>query len=542
MVSAQQQFKRALKNETLLPAATPLLSSVSNRYLADPNELRDNLVRQMVEPVSYLEMIERLADDGVEVFIEIGPQQVLTRLNGQILAQRQHVCLAVDEPKRTLAEHALRIQAQLECLGSEFTPHRVGPPSIRQPCTASVEHFDATTKRKQDMRSRARVMPQSNLTGKPAKLEEFDATQSRRRRTAASAQSKQLTTQPAAVAPAVATDGLEQFLIDFIVEHTGYPAEIIELDWDLEADLGIDSIKKAQLFGELRELFDFESTLDPEVTSKMTLDQFSTLRSILDLLKESGGKNEWLTDQSSTASSPEIELPSQGVAIESSDDSQSTGLESFLIDFVVEQTGYPAEIIELDAQFEADLGIDSIKKAQLFGELREHFDLQVDNSSRLSLADFLTLRDVLNTLGQMIDEKNNNGCTSPSPQPQPMNASQAVSVVDGLLPAPDTFTSNEEAVGHNGTANLRPQKSELSSTYTNGTHQDKLTGHELRSALYATADRIDHQESDSPTSTVVLQQRFSESQWQELEEIALDAEVCVPECGSLSVNESRSGV
>ncbi len=45
-------------------------------------------------------------------------------------------------------------------------------------------------------------------------------------------------------------------------------------------------------------------------------------------------------------------------------------LESFLINFVVEQTGYPTEVVELDADLEADLGIDSIKKAQLFGELR----------------------------------------------------------------------------------------------------------------------------------------------------------------------------
>src|SRR5262249_41089228 len=48
---------------------------------------------------------------------------------------------------------------------------------------------------------------------------------------------------------------LKEFLIAFVVEHTGYPAEIVELDADLEADLGIDSIKKAALFGELGEQF-----------------------------------------------------------------------------------------------------------------------------------------------------------------------------------------------------------------------------------------------------------------------------------------------
>ena len=50
-------------------------------------------------------------------------------------------------------------------------------------------------------------------------------------------------------------------------------------------------------------------------------------------------------------------------------------LEKFLVNFVVEQTGYPPEVVELDADLEADLGIDSIKKAQMFGELQEYFDI-----------------------------------------------------------------------------------------------------------------------------------------------------------------------
>ena len=71
-------------------------------------------------------------------------------------------------------------------------------------------------------------------------------------------------------------------------------------------------------------------------------------------------------------------------------------LGTFLVNFVVEQTGYPAEVVELDADLEGDLGIDSIKKAQLFGELREYFD--ITPSTDLSLDDFPTLRHVMNFL------------------------------------------------------------------------------------------------------------------------------------------------
>ncbi len=67
-----------------------------------------------------------------------------------------------------------------------------------------------------------------------------------------------------------------------------------------------------------------------------------------------------------------------------------------MINFVVEQTGYPPEVVELDADLEADLGIDSIKKAQLFGELAEYFDVQPDEN--MTLDDFPTLRHVVNFL------------------------------------------------------------------------------------------------------------------------------------------------
>ena len=71
-------------------------------------------------------------------------------------------------------------------------------------------------------------------------------------------------------------------------------------------------------------------------------------------------------------------------------------LESFIITFVCEQTGYPPEIVDLDADLEADLGIDSIKKARLLGELRERCHISAQPAGTLSLDDFPTLRHILN--------------------------------------------------------------------------------------------------------------------------------------------------
>ena len=37
------------------------------------------------------------------------------------------------------------------------------------------------------------------------------------------------------------------------MEKTGYPAEMLDLDLDLEADLGVDTVKQAEIFAAIRE-------------------------------------------------------------------------------------------------------------------------------------------------------------------------------------------------------------------------------------------------------------------------------------------------
>lgn len=46
-----------------------------------------------------------------------------------------------------------------------------------------------------------------------------------------------------------------------------------------------------------------------------------------------------------------------------------------LVHAVSERTGYPEEMLDLDAHMEADLGIDSIKRIEIYTTLNEHHDL-----------------------------------------------------------------------------------------------------------------------------------------------------------------------
>ncbi|MFM7077112.1 MAG: SDR family NAD(P)-dependent oxidoreductase, partial [Planctomycetaceae bacterium] len=155
--------------------------------------------------------------------------------------------------------------------------------------------------------------------------------------------------------------------------------------------LGIDSIRKAQLFGEIGQKYGLSAD------ASVSLDDFRTLRHLRDYMLPRVGGGAAATG---VASAPAAAAPSRAAApapvaptpapVPAAPAHAAAELETFLVDFVVEQTGYPREIVELDADLEGDLGIDSIRKAQLFGEIGQKYGLSADAS--VSLDDFRTLR------------------------------------------------------------------------------------------------------------------------------------------------------
>lgn len=86
----------------------------------------------------------------------------------------------------------------------------------------------------------------------------------------------------------VSIDEIRDHLMDIVSERTGYPHEMLEADLDLEADLGIDSIKRVEILGELAEFIMPEATgMDDEGGLDLEkLSSLRTLRQILDYLEE----------------------------------------------------------------------------------------------------------------------------------------------------------------------------------------------------------------------------------------------------------------
>ncbi len=96
--------------------------------------------------------------------------------------------------------------------------------------------------------------------------------------------------------PSISNPSISQSLIPSLLaivsEKTGYPADMLELDMDMEADLGIDSIKRVEILGALQ---DAHPDL-PEVATDVLADM-RTLRQIVERMQEAGGKGQESANQ-----------------------------------------------------------------------------------------------------------------------------------------------------------------------------------------------------------------------------------------------------
>jgi [acyl-carrier-protein] S-malonyltransferase len=84
MLPAQKRLQSDLNAVSFKNLATPLVTNVDAKAIGLGAEARDALVRQVSQPVRWLESVEFLIGQGVQTLVEIGPGKVLSGLVRQI--------------------------------------------------------------------------------------------------------------------------------------------------------------------------------------------------------------------------------------------------------------------------------------------------------------------------------------------------------------------------------------------------------------------------------------------------------------------------
>ncbi len=215
----------------------------------------------------------------------------------------------------------------------------------------------------------------------------------------------------AAVATAPGLDPVQERVLALVAEKTGYPPEMLALDLDLEADLGVDTVKQAEVFAAIRAAWGIER--DPD----LKLRDFNTLAKTIEFVYAH-------RPELRAGAAPEAPSAPQPAAVATPTSAAPTAALPALADevtevvlaLVAEKTGYPPEMLALDLDLEADLGVDTVKQAELFAAVRERYAIARDPD--LKLRDFNTLE---KTIGFVYDRRPDlrPGAATPAPAREP---------------------------------------------------------------------------------------------------------------------------
>jgi len=162
-----------------------------------------------------------------------------------------------------------------------------------------------------------------------------------------------------------------------IAAQTGYAEDMLEDDLDLEADLGIDTVKQVEIFGSIAGAFNFP------VPDDLKLRDLNTIARLGAYIADKTGISD------TPASAP---LPAAFIAADPAPTAGGASVVDQVKAVIAEQTGYAEDMLEDDLDLEADLGIDTVKQVEIFGKVASTFEFAVP--------DDLKLRD-LNTIGKL---------------------------------------------------------------------------------------------------------------------------------------------
>ncbi|MEM6348373.1 MAG: beta-ketoacyl synthase N-terminal-like domain-containing protein, partial [Bacteroidota bacterium] len=370
---AQQPFSAFIKGLRFSSPQIPVYSNTSGQvYPSDPGPLKAILENQMLHPVLFKQQIENLYQAGARVFVEFGPKGVLTKLVKSILGKEDIVAIATnDNAKRDSDLQMRQAVVQLQVLG------------------LPLQHIDPYKKELAPLppKSKLTVQLSGNNYVSPATQKDYqdilnDGFQIKRE-------------TPKTIEKIVQ--------VEKIVE---VPVVSPPSNNHLESEEEMINKEVLQLIQSTLESFKANQTKSLEIFERFMNEQNAQSQQLLQLLAETIQSTKESTTQGNeistngSSNSPasminEVPIYSNGngngngyaaatsiakpvaqhtvVATKPNSGIDNQQLASMLLEVVSEKTGYPAEMLELNMDMEADLGIDSIKRVEIFGALTQKY-------------------------------------------------------------------------------------------------------------------------------------------------------------------------
>jgi [acyl-carrier-protein] S-malonyltransferase len=80
MEPARIELAKAIENTTFKSPVCPVYQNVNAKPETDPDKIKENLIAQLTSPVRWTQTVKNMIADGADIFIEVGPGNVLQGL------------------------------------------------------------------------------------------------------------------------------------------------------------------------------------------------------------------------------------------------------------------------------------------------------------------------------------------------------------------------------------------------------------------------------------------------------------------------------
>jgi acyl transferase domain-containing protein/NAD(P)H-dependent flavin oxidoreductase YrpB (nitropropane dioxygenase family)/short-subunit dehydrogenase/acyl carrier protein len=374
-------------------------------YPSEPAQMRALLVRHIAEPVRFVDQVEAMYAAGARVFVECGPGLTLTGLTGRILGERPHTLLALDAPGRNGWVQLGHLLAQAEAAGLpvDLAPWfkarglaEQGLDDAFAQARAQGEHGPLVW-RVNGGRARpwAEAPAASHLHHRRTMMTTREPVPDDLPSRAGQPAAPPSAAAPAAPVPAAPADlGNFHHALGQLLAFQSEQQHSLRQFLDLHAQLaGIGSARPIDQSA-LR-----SQPLPPPPAVAAPLPPTPLPSPITPVVQGRPVPVPVLPALVATAPAP---LPKSA-----GDDVPASPAEfaAELLKAVSERTGYPVDMLDMDAHMEADLGIDSIKRIEIFSNLTQRHSLvgERDEEKMIEdLAGFKTLREVVDWYARLL--------------------------------------------------------------------------------------------------------------------------------------------
>jgi len=212
-----------------------------------------------------------------------------------------------------------------------------------------------------------------------------------------------------------------------IADQTGYAADMLEDDLDLEADLGIDTVKQVEIFAKIASTFGFAVPDDLKLRDLNTIEKLGAyVAKQVDVTEETVTAKEPAAVSGSPRAEKSVPAGESALAKDS-----STAIDR-VKSVIAEQTGYAVDMLEDDLDLEADLGIDTVKQVEIFAKIASFFGFPVPDDLKLrDLNTIARLADYIDTKTVITSEKESIPVTGSGARPDAVALQGAAAVGNG---------------------------------------------------------------------------------------------------------------